>query len=1477
MNGTKNILYYLILIRNFGVINKMQGNNQIISNIDYTLIKKSKYFDSNWYFEKHLSQDFIDSNIDPIVHFLSEGWRLGYDPSEKFSIKDYFEQNGDVEKADVNPLLHYEKYGKKQGRYISKISKEMSIIKNSSLCMFDCDWYANKYCKDLQKDESVLLHHFVTNGWKNGFNPSPLFDTSWYLENNQDVAESGKNPLVHYILYGYFEGRPPRDFSKNIIYVDYIEKVSNKREKESFLQNILRSPRISVEELVDRLKKYDVISFDIFDTALLRCVDQPKDIFTILGMKHTIPDFANIRSESEKIARKKHEKKYGNREITIDEIYDVANTYFGIDKKIKDKEIELEKNSIIANSYILSVYQKLKELNKTIIFVSDMYLPKKVINEILLQNGYNNFDELFLSNDLQLSKEDMTIQGYLLEKFQNKRIVHIGDNYRTDYTNFRQMHIDAVFNDNARLKSRFAFCNNISGSILKSVIGNEINTLKLKNKCSAYYFHGFLIGGILTAGYCKFINEIASNYNIEKILFCARDCAIVSKVYTKYYSQRPSEYIDISRLSIMKVMPEKYAYDILKRFIFRYWDNNRNLKTIEQMLNDTGYGYLVDELEKFDIEKYLYCSSVKKEVFEEFFYNTISLQKKYALPSIKNAKRYFSEKIGNSKKICIADIGWSGSCFNVLRDFIHEYIDPNILVIGSIMIASDSVNVSTQVISNELFAYICSPIGNNDALNFIHPKQNKDLMEKYHMCLEYLFTSTEPSLLSYNDIGSGQFERSNNKVLNQDVILDMQDGILYFNQVYKDYIERLNINISVPPYVAFTLFRSYIQNSSYINHIYASFAYDGCSIDNKQSTTYLFSSAVGRKNNAIIETENKEHIIFISNELIYTGAPRSLLRVCKVAKELGYSPILWSMVDGPFRNEFEKENIPVYVVPVSEVNKEENLKMVRSSKMVYCNTVVTDDYVNLLKDIKPTVWFIREASNLPEFISRKPSILTTLQTHDKIYCVSSYAAKFIQPYVLNTTVRVLNNCVEDEIEYAIQYKNGTSKKIRFVQFGTIEYRKGYDLIYKAYKELPSKYQDLCELYFAGGSLNSQTNYMSQFMEIIKDEKNIHYLGIVSGEENKIQALSSMDVVIVASRDESCSLVALEGAMLSKPLIVTENVGAKYIVENGSNGIIVKSDDVYSLKNAMMSMIDSRKSLASMGEKSRLLYDKLASMQKHKKDLGDLFNLQFEPKVIVSLTSYPKRMSTIVHCIKSLLEQSYSNFSILLYLSKLQFPNLEKDLNEDILSLLETHKDKLFIRFVEGDIRSHKKYFYAMQEYEMYPVVTVDDDFIYEKDMLKNLVDSYIKNPDCISCHRGHQILFNKNGLPREYKNWRWEFTMNKGLPLYSILATGCMGVLYPPRAIPKIAFNEEWIKKSCLLTDDLWLKVMSVLNGVKTLVVLEPCKSKEIPNSQETALWKENVFNNNNDVSFLEIIALLKKHSVDTDDLLKKMRFDLMY
>ncbi len=50
------------------------------------------------------------------VHYLRKGWRMGLDPSERFSTNQYLELNPDVKESGINPLLHYERYGKKEGR-----------------------------------------------------------------------------------------------------------------------------------------------------------------------------------------------------------------------------------------------------------------------------------------------------------------------------------------------------------------------------------------------------------------------------------------------------------------------------------------------------------------------------------------------------------------------------------------------------------------------------------------------------------------------------------------------------------------------------------------------------------------------------------------------------------------------------------------------------------------------------------------------------------------------------------------------------------------------------------------------------------------------------------------------------------------------------------------------------------------------------------------------------------------------------------------------------------------------------------------------------------------------------------------------------------------------------------------------------------------------------------------------------------------
>lgn len=88
------------------------------------------------------------------------------------------------------------------------------IIKRSGL--FDCQNYLITYPDVRQADMDPLIH-FVRFGWKELRNPSSDFNTSYYLNKYSDVKKSGINPLIHFIKFGQKEGRttgPVQKFSE---------------------------------------------------------------------------------------------------------------------------------------------------------------------------------------------------------------------------------------------------------------------------------------------------------------------------------------------------------------------------------------------------------------------------------------------------------------------------------------------------------------------------------------------------------------------------------------------------------------------------------------------------------------------------------------------------------------------------------------------------------------------------------------------------------------------------------------------------------------------------------------------------------------------------------------------------------------------------------------------------------------------------------------------------------------------------------------------------------------------------------------------------------------------------------------------------------------------------------------------------------------------------------------------------------------
>ena len=74
--------------------------------------------------------------------------------------------------------------------------------------LIDRNWYLQRY-PDVAERHQDPVNHYLIYGFKEGRDPSPLFDTDWYLSQNPDVAESGVNPLQHYMEYGVKEGRDP--------------------------------------------------------------------------------------------------------------------------------------------------------------------------------------------------------------------------------------------------------------------------------------------------------------------------------------------------------------------------------------------------------------------------------------------------------------------------------------------------------------------------------------------------------------------------------------------------------------------------------------------------------------------------------------------------------------------------------------------------------------------------------------------------------------------------------------------------------------------------------------------------------------------------------------------------------------------------------------------------------------------------------------------------------------------------------------------------------------------------------------------------------------------------------------------------------------------------------------------------------------------------------------------------------------------
>ena len=177
---------------------------------DYITILESGEFNKEYY----LNQYNLDENIDCILHFLETGVHNGFNPNSNFDTKYYLKYNRDVKNSNVNPFVHYIKYGFDECRIPKFLSlEEINNLNLQSLKMvedylvilysnqFDSKYYVTQ--NNINQDINPIVH-FLQIGVHEGFNPNPYFDISYYLEHNLNARNSNMNPFIYYLKYDRF-------------------------------------------------------------------------------------------------------------------------------------------------------------------------------------------------------------------------------------------------------------------------------------------------------------------------------------------------------------------------------------------------------------------------------------------------------------------------------------------------------------------------------------------------------------------------------------------------------------------------------------------------------------------------------------------------------------------------------------------------------------------------------------------------------------------------------------------------------------------------------------------------------------------------------------------------------------------------------------------------------------------------------------------------------------------------------------------------------------------------------------------------------------------------------------------------------------------------------------------------------------------------------------------------------------------------
>lgn len=573
--------------------------------------------------------------------------------------------------------------------------------------------------------------------------------------------------------------------------------------------------QIPPHQFVKRLLQYDTISFDVFDTLILRSISEMKSVYTLIGDRLDYLSFQRIRQRAQREAREKNIQKYNSNEMTLEDIYEVIYRKTDIPLQVGlNAEMEVEKEICYANPYMKRVFDILQSYGKRIIIVSDMYMSKQQIKEILDKAGYYNISEIYVSSEYKCSKAKGDLYNVVLEAegIKNK-MIHVGDNPTSDIKNARAKGIDAMQYTNVNTAGNKYRCDGQSQLIraaYRGIVNNHFHCGMYKH--SIPFEYGYAYGGLYVLGFMSWINRYVQIHNIDKVLFLARDGSVYKKVFSMINSTTSTEYMYWSRQANMK-----YAARYQKeQYLLRNINHKLNKGiSIGSVLSAAKIEFIAKYFTELGIDLNEKLTDKNAFIVEQIICNNWNeiLQSYEKERNI--AKNYILNLIGESQRIAIVEVGWVGTSQEGLKKFIENEINPNckVFCLSASSASSESADNLAQVMSNYYDSYLFSYVHNVSLAQFHRDKTGS----KRTILLELFSQACHPSFkgfgISENNEIMMEFDIA--EVENYSIIKEIEHGQLEFCKEYVDKFNVFPILLNISGYDAYMPFRAVSRKFDY--------------------------------------------------------------------------------------------------------------------------------------------------------------------------------------------------------------------------------------------------------------------------------------------------------------------------------------------------------------------------------------------------------------------------------------------------------------------------------------------------------------------------------------------------------------------------------------------------------------------------------------------------------------------------------------